>query len=66
MKIHAGYKIAFEVPQVTPIILMVSIHSSRAKDLLTSPKILTSPALPMHDYQDTFGNIRKSALALSP
>jgi transglutaminase-like putative cysteine protease len=57
MKIHAGYNIAFEVPQVTPIILMVSIHSSRAKDLLTSPKILTSPALPMHAYQDTFGNI---------
>jgi transglutaminase-like putative cysteine protease len=57
MKIRAGYDIAFEVPQLTPIILMVSVHPSRAKDILTSPKILASPDLSMRDYQDTFGNI---------
>jgi hypothetical protein len=46
-----------EVPQLTPIILMVSVHPSRAKDLLTSSKILASPDLSMRDFQDTFGNI---------
>jgi hypothetical protein len=57
MIIRAGYNIAFEVAQLTPIILMVSVHPSRARDLLTSPKILSSPDLSMRDYQDTFGNI---------
>jgi transglutaminase-like putative cysteine protease len=57
MIIRAGYDIAFEVPQLTPIILMVSVHPSRAKDRLTSSRILASPDLSMRDYQDTFGNI---------
>jgi transglutaminase-like putative cysteine protease len=56
MIIRAGFDIAFELPQPTPMILMLSVHPSRAKDVLTDPRIVASPGLPMHNYRDTFGN----------
>jgi transglutaminase-like putative cysteine protease len=56
MIIRAGFHIAFELPQPTPIILMLSVHPSRAKDVLTDSKIQASPSLPMHSYRDAFGN----------
>jgi transglutaminase-like putative cysteine protease len=57
MKIHAGYEIAFEVPQPTPVILMLSVHPSRTKDLLRKPTVLTFPSVPMRQFRDSFGNI---------
>ena len=57
MKIRAGYDIAFTTPQPTPMILMLSVHPSRAKDILTNPRILSEPCLPMREYRDMFGNI---------
>jgi transglutaminase-like putative cysteine protease len=56
MIIRAGFDIAFELAQPTPMVLMLSVHPSRMKDLLTDPRISVSPGLPMHDYRDTFGN----------
>jgi hypothetical protein len=56
MIIRAGFDIAFEFPQPTPMILMLSVHPSRAKHVLTDPSIVASPGLPMHNYRDTFGN----------
>jgi hypothetical protein len=35
MIVRAGFEIAFELPQPTPMILMLSVHPSRAKDILT-------------------------------
>jgi hypothetical protein len=43
MDVHEGYDIAFEVPQPTPLILMLSLHPSRTKDLLRKPTVLTLP-----------------------
>jgi transglutaminase-like putative cysteine protease len=57
MKIRAGYDIAFTVFQPTPMILMLSVHPSRMKDLRTNPRILTEPPLPLREYRDMFGNI---------
>src|SRR5271155_1059231 len=57
MKIRAGYDIAFMMPRPTPMILMLSVHPSRTKDLLTNPGILTEPYLPLREYRDMFGNI---------
>src|SRR5580704_4900860 len=57
MKIRAGYDMAFTVPQPTSMILMLSVHPSRMKDLLTNPRILTEPHLPLREYRDMFGNI---------
>jgi transglutaminase-like putative cysteine protease len=57
MKIRAGYEIAYECPQPTPMILMLSVHPSRAADLLTPDRPQLSPALPANTYQDGFGNV---------
>ncbi len=57
MKIRAGYDIAFTVSQPTSMIVMLSVHPSRMKDLLTTPRILTEPHLPLLEYRDMFGNI---------
>jgi transglutaminase-like putative cysteine protease len=56
MKIRAGYDIAFTMSQPTPMILMLSVHPSRTKDLLTNPRIQTEPHLPLREYRDMFGN----------
>ena len=57
MRIRAGYDIAFTMPQHTPMILMLTVHPSRAKDLLTEQRLLTAPKIPRRDYRDTFGNV---------
>jgi transglutaminase-like putative cysteine protease len=57
MHIRAGYEIAFRTLQPTPIILMLTVHPSRAKDLLTNDEIRSVPSAPMRQYRDGFGNI---------
>ena len=58
MKIRAGYDIAFTMPQPTPMILMLTVHPSRAKDLLTEQKLLTiTNNSSLRDYRDMFGNV---------
>ncbi len=57
MKIHAGYEIAYQCPQPTPMILMLNVHPSRAADLLTPDRITLNPMLPLNTYRDGFGNI---------
>jgi transglutaminase-like putative cysteine protease len=57
MKIRAGYRIAYECVQPTPMLLVLSLHPSRLPDLL-SPQVMTvTPTLPNWDYRDSFGNI---------
>jgi hypothetical protein len=46
---RAGFDIAFELPQPTPMILMLSVHPSRAKDVLTDPRITVSPSVVPHN-----------------
>ena len=63
MQIRAGYEVAFTVAQPTPIILMLSVHPSRAKDVLTRQSLLTAPPLPTRQYRDMFGNVCTRVLA---
>jgi transglutaminase-like putative cysteine protease len=56
VKIRAGYDIAFQCFQDTPMMLMLSIDSARANDLLSDHKIKFSPDIPSRDYTDMFGN----------
>ena len=56
MKIRAGYNIAFESYQNTPITLMLSVHPDRQSDLLSEHRITFSPSVASRDYLDTFGN----------
>ncbi len=56
MQIRIGFDISFELNQPTPVILMLYTHPSRAADL-SAPEVLNiTPATPVRDYIDTFGN----------
>ena len=57
MEIRAGYEITYDCPQPTPMILMLSVHPSRAADLATSDRMQLSPAIPTNAYRDGFGNV---------
>jgi transglutaminase-like putative cysteine protease len=56
VKIRAGYDIAFQCFQETPMVLMLSIEPARVGDLLSEHKITFSPDVASHDYLDMFGN----------
>jgi transglutaminase-like putative cysteine protease len=56
MKIRAGYEISYQCPQPTPMILTLSVHPSRAPDLLTPDRMRLDPAIPANAYRDSFGN----------
>jgi len=63
MKIRAGFDIAYELTQPTSMILMLTVHPSRHKDLLTDQRIAVSPSIKAHDYLDCFGNVCTRLLA---
>ena len=56
MKIRAGFEIAYDCPQPTPMILQVSVHPSRQADLITWDGLQVHPRIPANTYHDTFGN----------
>jgi hypothetical protein len=56
VEIRAGYDIAFQCFQDTPMVLMLSIDPARGRDLLSEHRIQFSPNVPSRDYVDVFGN----------
>jgi transglutaminase-like putative cysteine protease len=56
MKIRLGYEMLFHCDQVTPMLLTLNVHSSRATHLLMPDQIITDPPLPLHGYRDLYGN----------
>jgi transglutaminase-like putative cysteine protease len=63
MRIQTGFKIAYECPAPTPMLLMLSVHPSRRDDLETPDWLQTDPALDVVQYLDGFGNICSRVLA---
>lgn len=57
MIIRAGYNIAFYCFQDTPMNLLLSVHPSRAQDVVSEHKIRFTPDVPSHDFVDMFGNV---------
>ena len=57
MKIRAGYEIAYDCLQPTPMILTLDVHPTRRHDLLTPDRMLIHPVVPTTEYCDGFGNI---------
>ena len=57
MKIRAGYEICCDCPQPTPMILALSVHPSRAVDLLTPDRMRLDPPVDATEYRDGLGNI---------
>ena len=56
MRIEAGYDISFQCPQETAMVLMLSVHPERQRDLLSTHAIQLSPGVAARDYLDSFGN----------
>jgi transglutaminase-like putative cysteine protease len=56
MKIHVGYELIYEVPQPTPMIIILGTHFTRASDVIVPDFLTTSPAVPILPYRDGFGN----------
>jgi transglutaminase-like putative cysteine protease len=56
MQIRVGYKIVYNLPQPTPMILALNIHPTRASDLIRPDTMRTYPSVPITPYRDGFGN----------
>jgi transglutaminase-like putative cysteine protease len=57
MQIRVGSALTFSCPQPVPMILAVSVHSSRRGDLLSPDTLVTVPHVPTTRYLDRFGNV---------
>jgi transglutaminase-like putative cysteine protease len=56
MQIRVGFEMAFQCPQPTPMLLALSIHYSRASDLVRPDHLVMNPSVPVTAYRDLFGN----------
>lgn len=56
LQIHVGFEMEYQCPAPTPMILALSIHYSRAPDLVRPDLLVTNPAVPVSSYRDLFGN----------
>jgi transglutaminase-like putative cysteine protease len=57
MRIKAGYRIVYDTPAPTPMLMMLSVRPERAHDLEQPDWMQTEPFLPIRTYVDTFGNM---------
>jgi transglutaminase-like putative cysteine protease len=57
VKIRAGYDIAFDCFQNVPMVLLLTVHPSRQKDLLTPHRIRYTPDIITRTGLDPFGNV---------
>jgi transglutaminase-like putative cysteine protease len=56
MQLRVGFDLAYRFTQPTPMILALSIHYSRASDLVRPDHLVTIPSVPLTTYRDLFGN----------
>ncbi len=56
MKIRCGFDIAYRCTMPTPILFLLSVHTSRDGDLLTPQVIRFNQGVASRDYLDLFGN----------
>lgn len=56
IKIRVGYELIYDLPQPTPMIMVLGTHFSRASDIVVPDYLTTTPSLPIEAYRDLFGN----------
>ena len=56
MKIRVGFEMHYELPQPTPMIMVLGTHFTRASDIIVPDHLTTSPSVPITPYRDMFGN----------
>ncbi len=63
IRIQAGFNIAYNCPYPVPMLLLLSVHPSRAAALLTPEVIKFDPGIEARRYTDGFGNACHRILA---
>ena len=56
MIIDAGFRISFQCPVATPILMQLNVHPSRVADLQSGDIVQSDPPLPIRSYFDLYGN----------
>ena len=56
MQIRVGFDMQYQCEAPTPMLAALSIHYSRAGDLVRPDHLVTVPAVPITSYRDLFGN----------
>ncbi len=56
MRLRIGYELQYQFPQPTPVIRMLTGHSSPVSDLERPDNVVVSPSVPISAYRDGFGN----------
>ena len=56
IQIRVGYELVYQCPTPTPMLLMLNIHSTRARDIVVPDLMTTDPYVPASGYCDSFGN----------
>jgi transglutaminase-like putative cysteine protease len=63
MQIRVGYELTYSCPQPTPMILALTIHPSRAADVVVADQIFTQPICSTVSYRDSFDNVCTRVIA---
>ena len=56
MHIRIGYRLGYQHPAPTPLVVMLQVHEQRRADMLVPDAIRTDPAVPLTTYHDSYGN----------
>jgi transglutaminase-like putative cysteine protease len=56
MQLRVGCELIYRCAQPTPMILTLSVHYTRAPDMVRPDHLVTRPSLPIRQYRDGFGN----------
>jgi transglutaminase-like putative cysteine protease len=57
MRIEVGFDIEYKTAAPTPMVIMLSIHPSRVRDIVGREIIVAEPAAAIRYYLDSFGNV---------
>ena len=56
IRLRIGCELTYVLPNPTPMILLLTVHHSRAPDLERPDLIMTTPSVPIESWRDGFGN----------
>jgi transglutaminase-like putative cysteine protease len=56
MQMRIGFEMTFDCPQPTPMLMALSVHFTRASDLVRHDDLQIVPPVPIKAYRDRYGN----------
>ncbi len=56
LQIRVGFEMEYRCAAPTPMLLALSIHHTRASDLIIPDQLVTDPPVPVDTYRDMYGN----------